>query len=181
MTQKKSNFLIAVALIIFAAILKVITYPNSFTPIIAIALFSGVVITDRKLAFAMPLLAMFVSDLMMEVFNIAQGFYGWGQIGNYAALLFVTVLGFSMKKINVLNVVGYSIVSSLLFFFLSNSNSFIFDTFNLYERSFAGWIKCLGAGLPFLKNRIPTDLIYSALLFGSYVLVFRPAHKKVVA
>ena len=181
MNQTKKNILIAVALIIFAAVLKVITYPNSFNPIIAIALFSGAVITDKKLAFAMPLLAMFASDLMLEVFKIAPGFYGIGQVGNYVALLFVTVLGFYMKKINVVNVLGFSIGSSLLFFILSNTNTFLFDTFHTYSRSFNGWIDCLIAGLPFLKNRLGIDLLFSTVLFGGYVLLFKPVGKKVFA
>jgi len=181
MSQTQRNLLIAAVLVVLAAILKVITYPNSFNPIIAIALFSGAVITDKKIAFAMPLLAMFAADLMLEIFNIAPGFYGIGQLGNYAALLFVTVLGFNLKKINVINVAGFSIAASLLFFFLSNTNAFIFDSFHLYERSFKGWVDCIVAGLPFLKNRIPTDLIFSGLLFGGYIFLFRRATRKVIA
>ena len=171
MNQTKTNVLIGLALIIFAAILKVVTYPQSFNPIIAIALFSGAVITDRKMAFAMPLLAMFVSDLIFQVFNIAPGFYGLEQIGNYAALLFITVLGFGMKKINVLTVAGFSIASSLLFYALSNTNTFLFDTYNTYPNTFSGWIQCMTAGIPFIK--LDVNLIFSAILFGSHAVAYK--------
>lgn len=183
MSQNKNNIIIAVALILLAAILKVATYHNSFsiTPIIAIALFSGAVISDKKLAFLMPLLAMFAADLLLEVTKIGQGFYGGGQIGNYACLLFITLLGAAMKRISIVNVVAFSIGSTLLFYFLSNSNAFIFDTYNTYERTFSGYINCLNAGIPFLKSRLITDLVWSAVLFGSYVLIFKPVTKKAVA
>ena len=109
MTQNKNNILIGTVLVTLAAIMKVVTFPHSINPIIAISLFSGGIIKDKKFAFAMPLLAMFMSDLMLEIFNVAPGFYGMGQIGNYFSLLFVTVLGLTMKKINPINVIGYSV------------------------------------------------------------------------
>jgi hypothetical protein len=178
MNQNKTNIAIGSILVVLAAILKVTTFPHSINPIIAISLFSGVVISDKKLAFAMPLLAMFVSDVMLEVLNIAPGFYGMGQIGNYASLLLVTVLGFSMKKINVINIAGYSIGSSILFFILSNTNCFIFDNLNYYGTGLQGWANCLVAGIPFVKNSLITDLSFSAVLFGSYILASKTFAKK---
>ena len=181
MNQNKTNFLIAAVLVVFAVVLKVITYPHSFNPIIAIALFSGAVISDKKLAFAMPLFAMFFSDLIFEIFNIAPGFYGLEQAGNYVALLLVTVFGFGMHKITPVKVAGFSIGASLIFFFLSNSNTFLFDTFNSYESGFAGWTTCMAAGIPFLKIKLLTDLFFSVVLFSSYVLIFRNEVKKAIA
>ena len=181
MNSNKKYIIIGTALVLFAAILKVATFPFSINPIIAISLFSGVVIKDRKLAFLMPLMAMFVSDLMLEIFNIAPGFYGIGQIGNYASLLLVTVLGFSMKKISPLRVVGYSIMSTLLFFFLSNTNCFFFDSFNTYGTGFQGWATCLAAGIPFVKNGLAVDLGFSVLLFGTYSLVNKFYFEKAAA
>lgn len=165
--------LIAAILITVAAVLKVTTFPFSINPIIAIALFSGAIISDKKLAFMMPLLAMFVSDVLLEISNIAPGFYGMSQLGNYAALLFVTVLGFSLKKTTPLRVAGYSIASSVLFFFLSNSSCYLFDTTLFYGTGITGWMNCLVAGIPFLKNGMVIDLCFSILLFGSYHFAFR--------
>ncbi len=181
MTQNKTNILIATILVAFAAIMKVVTFPHSINPIIAISLFSGVIIKDKKISFAMPLIAMFTSDLMLEVFNIAPGFYGMGQVGNYLSLLLVTVLGFSMKKINPINVIGYSVGSSLLFFLLSNTNCYLFDNFNTYGTGIIGWANCLTAGIPFMKNGIAIDLCFSTLLFGSYVVLFKKSASKVMA
>jgi hypothetical protein len=179
MKQIKLDLLIAAALIVFAAVLKVVTYPHTLSPIIAIALFSGAVISDKKLSFFMPLLAMFASDIILEIFSIAPGFYGMEQVGNYAALLFITLLGFAMKKINVISVVGFSLGASILFYLLSNTNTFLFDTFNSYENSFSGYISCMTAGIPFIKF-IP-DLAFSIILFGAHALLFKTAAKKATA
>ena len=185
MTKKSnSSLIIAVLLIVIAAVSRVIMYPDNFSPIIGMAIFAGAVIKDRRLAFALPVLAMFLSDVLFEVFNIAPGFWGWGQLVGYGILALITVIAFSMKKINVLSVAGYSIGSSLLFFFLSNSAFFVFDNpvYHLYPQNFGGYVDSLVAGIPFLKTGILADLAYSTVLFGAYYLAQKYAfNKKVVA
>ena len=183
--QSTSTLLIASLLIILAAVSRVIMYPDNFSSIIAMAIFAGAVIKDKRLAFALPLLAMFLSDVLFELFTVAPGFWGWGQLVGYGILALITVIAFSMKKVSVLKVAGYSIGSSLLFFLLSNSAFFIFDNpiFNLYPQTFTGYIASLVAGIPFLKTGLIADLIYSGVLFGTYYLVqnYAFSNKKAVA
>lgn len=163
----KKNIIIATALIIVAATLKVVTFPNSFTPIIAIALFCGAIFEEKKMAFIIPLLAMLLADVVLELSSKAAGFYGWGQLANYACLVFVTLLGVAMRKINVASVAGFSVASSLLFYFLSNSSVF-FMSAGYYEPSVNGYLLCMEAGLPFLQKGILVDLLFSTIFFGSY-------------
>ncbi len=171
MNQKKSNIILGSVLISIAALLKVVTFPHSINPIIAISLFSGVVVKDKRWALAMPLFAMLASDLMLEITGVAQGFYGMSQLGNYASLLLVTCLGFGMKKINWLNVVGFSLLTSLLFYVLSNTNVFLFDTMLTYTKDLNGWFNCMVAGIPFIKNSLLNDLCFNVILFGGYAFV----------
>ncbi len=182
--QSTSTLIIAVLLIIIAALSRVFLYPDNFSPIIGMAIFAGAVIKDRRLAFALPLIAMFLSDVIFEVSGIAEGFWGWGQLVGYGILALITIIAFSMKKINVVSVAGYSIGSSLLFFFLSNSAFFIFDNpiYHTYTQDFKGYIASLVGGLPFLKTGIVADLVFSTVLFGTYFLVKNYAFgKKAVA
>ncbi len=171
--QSTSTLIIAALLVVIAAISRVILYPHNFSPIIGMAIFAGAVIKDKRLAFALPIFAMFLSDVLFEVFNIADGFWGWGQLVGYGILALITVIAFSMKKINVLTVAGYSIGSSLLFFFLSNSAFFVFDNpvYHTYPQDFTGYIATLAGGVPFLKTGVVADLVYSTILFGTYYLV----------
>ena len=182
--QSTSTLLMAALLIIIAALSRVFLYPHNFSPIIGMAIFAGAVIKDRRLAFALPLSAMFLSDVLFEVFNIAPGFWGWGQLVGYGILALITVIAFSMKKINVLTIAGYSVGSSLLFFLLSNSAFFVFDNpiYHLYPQNFSGYIGSLVGGLPFLRTGVIADLVYSGVLFGTYYLVQHYAfNKKAVA
>lgn len=182
--QNISTLVIAGILIIVAALSRVFLYPDNFSPIIGMAIFAGAVIANKKLAFALPLLAMFLSDVLFEVFNIAPGFWGWGQLVGYGILALITVIAFSMKKISVFSVAGYSIGASLLFFFLSNSAFFVFDNpiYHTYTQDLNGYFAALTGGIPFLKTGIVADLVYSGVLFGTYFLVKHYAFsKKVVA
>lgn len=178
--QEKRMIWIAAAMIICAALLRLVLYPHNFSPVIAMALFSGAVVKDKKLAFALPLFSMFLSDVGFQVFNIATGFWGWGQLIGYAIIAALTIFGFSLKKINAIKLLGFSISSSLIFFFLSNSTVWIFSK-GYYAASFSGWMDCLTAGVPFLKTGLVADLFYSVVLFGSYVLLQQNSNRRVVA
>jgi hypothetical protein len=170
--SKPSNSLlfVAILMILAAAFSRLVLYPFNFSPIIGMAVFSGAVIKDKRLSFAIPLLAMFISDVLFQVFNIAPGFWGWGQLLHYGIYALVTCIGFGMKKISVLNVAGLTLAASLVFFLLSNSVFFLTENpvYHTYPQGLQGYWLCLAGGLPFLKNGIVTDLVYSGLLFGTY-------------
>lgn len=61
--------ILALAFILIAAALRVAPHPWNFTPIGAMALFSGAVLKDRRLAFGFPLLALFAGDLFTGLYN----------------------------------------------------------------------------------------------------------------
>lgn len=179
MKQKQMIWVVA-ALVIFAALTRIMLYPFNFSPVIALALFGGACIPDRRLGFFLPVLAMFVSDLMFEFFNIAPGFWGWEQLAHYAFFVLIAFLGSAIGKPSVLKVIGTSLASSLIFFFLSNSLVWLADK-TYYAQDISGWANCLAAGLPFLKNSILADLLYSGLFFGGYALLFRNSLKEAKA
>ena len=180
--QNTSTIILAIILILAAAISRVVMYPHNFSPIIGMAIFSGAVIKDRRLAFVLPILSMFLSDVMFELFNIAPGFWGWGQLVGYGILALITILAFNLKKINVVSVVGYSLASSVIFYILSNLSFFIFDNpiYHTYTSDAKGFMQCYIQALPFFKTSLIADLVYSGVLFGAYYLVNQYVIKKQV-
>ena len=180
--QDTSLVIIAVLMIVAAALSRVFFYPVNYSPVIAMALFGGSVIKNKNIAFALPLFAMLLSDIMFEVFNVAQGFWGWGQILGYGILATITLLGFRLRRINVLNVLGFSIASSIIFYFLSNSGYWFLENriYHTYTQDFAGYINCMVAGLPFLEKGLLVDAAFSAIFFGGFVLFERYAVRKAV-
>src|SRR6266851_9871102 len=67
--------LLALALIVLAAALRIAPHPWNFTPVGAMALFSGAVLKDRRLAFLFPLVALFVGDIFIGLYKIIPIIY----------------------------------------------------------------------------------------------------------
>ena len=84
-------------MILMAALMRLWIYPANFSPVIAMALFGGAVFKDKKMAFLLPLLAMFISDAAMEYSGIATGFFFFFQVAGYCILGLITILVFSLK------------------------------------------------------------------------------------
>jgi len=136
----------------------------NFTPIVAMALFSGATIRDKKLAFLVPLVAMVITDAFL-------GFYD-GIFVVYFTLLAITMFGFLLQnRIKPLTVIGGSLGSSVIFYLITNF-ALIYPTW-LYPHTMDGIIKSYTMAIPFFRNAIVGDLIYSAILFGSYELIKR--------
>lgn len=176
MNSNKTLILTFLMLIVVAALYRVIPdRPLGFAPQWAMALFAGAVIKDRKWAIAFPILSMLISDLIYQYFyaqglSDMPGFYK-GQLTNYVLFAAMTVIGFSMKKISVPNVILFSLIVCASFFILSNF--FVWASNAGYSRpqTFAGLIQCYGDGLPFLRYNILSTLLFSGLLFGGYKLI----------
>src|SRR5260370_26146237 len=62
--------LLGLALIVLAAALRVAPHPWNFTPVGAMALFSGALLKHRRLAFFFPLLTLFLGDIFIGFHNL---------------------------------------------------------------------------------------------------------------
>src|SRR5258707_2067648 len=62
--------LLALVLIVLAAALRIAPHPWNFTPVCAMALFSGSLLKDRRLTFFFPLVALFLGDILLGFHNL---------------------------------------------------------------------------------------------------------------
>jgi hypothetical protein len=176
MKPNKSIIWILVALIIIAALYRIIpNRPLGFAPQIAMAIFAGAVIKDKKWAFAIPLFSMFLSDLLYQALYSAglsgiPGFYE-GQWTNYLLFAGITLLGFLMKRITTLNIVLYSLAGPTVYFLASNFMVWLGGGGLLHPKTFAGLMMTYTDGLPFYKGSLIATLFFSAVLFGAYYLL----------
>src|SRR5687767_3727987 len=76
----------------------------NFTAIGAGALFAGVVFKDKRYAYLVPLVALFLSDVFFELFTDIQGFYGGEMLFVYFAFVLTTFIGTRIKKANTGNI-----------------------------------------------------------------------------
>lgn len=150
-------FLVAVLLIVFAAVSRMIPHPPNFTPIAAMALFGGVYL-DRRYSILLPLAAMLVSDYFIGFHRTMPFVYG--------SFLLIGLLGLWLKNHKKVHwIVGASLTSSVLFFIVTNFGVWLMGG---YPPSFAGLVECYVAAIPFFRNTVLGDLFYVAVLFGLY-------------
>ena len=176
MKSDKSLLLTLLLLIVIAALYRVIPdRAPGFAPQLAMAIFGGAVIKNKKWAFALPLLSMFLSDIMYQLFyslgwTIIPGFYE-GQITNYILFALLTIIGFSIRKLNVLNIALASVAAPTIYFLLSNFMVWLSPTAGLQRpKNLGGLVQTFTDGLPFYRNSVLATLIFSTVLFGGYLL-----------
>jgi hypothetical protein len=168
------NFITAVLLILFAAFSRLLPHPMNFAPVTAIALFAGVYL-NKKYAFIIPVIAMLISDAFIGFYSGIQWVYG--------SFILIALIGLWLKH-RIENagagkktayVAGTTIVASVLFFIITNFGVWISGM--LYEMSFKGLIQCYTMAIPFFKNTLAGDLVYTAAMFVVYEMITRLAVK----
>lgn len=180
--QNKSLVLSAALLIVAAAFTRLFPHAPNFTAVGAIAVFGGSVIKDRKLSFILPLAALLLSDICLQLFTSTKGFYGTSQYFVYAAFIIITALAGFMKKRTVANIAFAAVWSGLIFFVISNLG--VWASSNFYAKTFAGLAECYFAAIPFYKNELFGNFVlnsimgnafYSFLMFGAYAIMEKRA------
>jgi hypothetical protein len=179
--MKRDNQVITVfaLLIVISAVYRVIPFENRPIwlggPQLAIALFAGSIIKDRKWAFAIPIFSMLIGDLLMEgLFAIGatsyKGFYN-GQLLNYALIAMLTVVGFFINHRKVSSIVGGMVAAPTLYFILSNFAVWVSGGGLQRPKTPAGLAMCYADALPFYGSSLLTMAIFGTVLFGGYSLL----------
>ena len=158
------RLVLALGIIALAAALRIAPHPWNFTPVGAMALFSGAVIKNRRLAFVVPLLALFLGDIFI-------GFHKLMPIV-YASFLLSVAIGFWLRdRRSAGRISAATLLGAVQFFLVTN---FAVWAFGLsYPRTSAGLLACYVAGIPFFWNTLAGDAVYAVLFFGTFALAER--------
>jgi len=162
--------------ILLAAVTRLIPHPPNFAPITAMALFGAFTLTDKRVALLMPLMALFASDLCIEVMHRMGLMASWGIYSGmwvtYTAFLLVIVIGFFLRRHRSgSTIAAATFAGSVVFFVVSNFGVWL--TGNLYPRTPEGLLTCYTAALPFFPNTLLGDAVYSTALFGGFAVAER--------
>ncbi len=150
------------AIILALAVFRLLPHLPNVSPVAAMALFGGAYFADKRMAFIVPFVALFLSDLLLGLHT--------SMIFVYAGFAITVVIGFALqKKINVTNTAFAMLVSSVLFFLLTNFGAWL--TSGLYAKTAAGLMQAYVAGLPFFQNSLLGNMVFAAVIFGGYYLL----------
>lgn len=153
---------------------------SGFSPVIAIALFAGFIIKQKDMSFILPLLALFISDAVIQLLYTADlfpyaGFYG-GQWKNYLILMLATLIGWLLKGRSYTSLLAGTIAAPAVYFLVSNFMVWAGSTEAVYAKSFGGLMACYEAGLPFYRNSLIATLVFlPVILFGYNYLTKKKA------
>ncbi|MBC7423812.1 MAG: hypothetical protein H7334_10210 [Ferruginibacter sp.] len=153
----------------------------NFSPIGAMGLFGGAYFNSRWKAFAFPLLTLFVSDLIINIF-IFDGRYGVMYSGWYVIYgIFALIVFYGkwmIQKVAVKNVLLACIVAAVSHWLLADFTVWLgggtdLRTMMPLAKNWAGLLQCYAQGVPFMRNFLLSNLVYSGILFGGFELAQR--------
>lgn len=167
MNERRITLAIALALILMAVVLRLAPHPANFAPVTAIALFGGAVLS-RKLALWVPLAAMVVSDIAIGFYDIMPVIWG---------CYFLTALASSvwLRKPSFVKGAALTLGASIGFFLVTNFA--VWAASGMYDHTIAGFIQCYTMALPFFRNTLLSDAVYTSVLFGMFVAARHVATK----
>jgi len=147
--------IVVILFVVVAIVFRLVPHIPNVTPITAAALFSGVYFTNKKYALIIPLLAMFLSDMFLGFSGIT--------LFVYAAFALVSYIGLTSKKISIKTI----LLSSIGFFVITNFGVWLMH----YPKSLAGLVECYTLAIPFFRNSLIGDFVYSGILYFGFQFV----------
>lgn len=101
-----------------------------------------------------------LSDLI-----ISKSFSPWEAIV-LSGWLSVALTQYLVRGRKFLNIFSMEILGAVAFFLVTNS--LVFFVFNFYPKNALGFIQCLASGLPFLRNQVIGNAIFSVIVYKTF-------------
>lgn len=147
----------------------------TFTPLGAMALFSGAYFSKGFKAYFFTIITLWLGDVILNRFMyyhewrfLYEGFY-W----TYGAFALMVLLGQKLfKKVTVTNVVLASFIATLIHWIGTSPGCFMIAN-SMYPKTWGGYLTSLVAAIPYEWNFLLGTLAYSTVLFGGFELLKR--------
>jgi hypothetical protein len=155
---------IVLCFILFAAIVRILPHPWNFTPVGAMALFSGAKLGRNWKAFFLPLAALFAGDVFVGFHSLMLAVYL-----SFCLSVLIGIIFRNRQSVGPLSLA--TLLGATQFFLVTNFAVWAFLIG--YPKTIAGLTACYVTGIPFFGNTLAGDAFYAAVLFGGYALVER--------
>lgn len=160
MSDRRFATCVALVLLVLTVASRIAPHPWNFTPMIAVALFAGARLERAWLAVLAVAACLALGDLAVGVFPYD------GMVWVYAPMLAIALLGrVLVTRRSVVATAVAALGGGLVFFVVSNFGVWLGT---MYPHSASGLADCYVAALPFYRNQIVGDLLFTGALFGSH-------------
>lgn len=145
---------------------------SNFSPIGAMALFSGAYFNKKWKAFLFPIVALLISDLTLQ-FTVHKTdtflYHGWYYV--YAAFVLMVMVGRLLQQIEPLDVFLATVAVTGIHWLVTDFG--VWYGSHTYAQTASGYLQCLMAAIPFEWRFLAGTLVYSAVLFVGFELFNR--------
>lgn len=159
-----------VSLIVLSAATRLLPHPPNFVPVGAMALFGAAALPKRWLMFIVPMLAFYLSDVVLNN-TLYASYYDGIHLGTslytLGALAAMVALGAGLlrgRAFSWLRIGGSALGATAIFYLVTNFG--VWAGGMMYPKTGAGLLAAYAAGLPFVLNSLLANLLFSAILFG---------------
>lgn len=145
-----------------AIIVRIIPHMPNAAPIAALALWSGAYLPKRW-GWIVPVVAMIVSDSIVGSYDTRL------MAVVYASFVMSVIIGWFVRgQFQPTRVLVATLASSVFFFLTTNFAVWAFS--HWYAHTASGLMLAYTYGLPFFRNTLLGDLLYTGVFFGVYEL-----------
>ena len=146
----------------------------NITPLGAMALFSGCYYQDKWKAYFIPLLTLWLTDIIINrfmVFNEWVFFYD-GFAWVYISFALMVFIGHHIKKVSITSVIISSIAAALVHWLVSDIGVWLggvdLTTGQPFTKDWHGLMMCYYLAIPYLQKVLIGNLVFGTILFGSF-------------
>jgi hypothetical protein len=159
--------MLAYLFLAFGIAMRFLPHPFHFTPVGAALLFFGAKRPARELW--VPIVLLIASDIALNVF-VYRWEVDWLTFTTSIYYLLAVLIGSLLKdKETVARIAGASLAGSLVFFAVSNFTTWLGT--NMYARTWDGLVACFVAAIPFFRNTVIGDLLFTGAMFLTPVAI----------
>ena len=175
------NAVVLLIIIVIAAIRVMnnfsteMTVLANYSPLAAMALFGSAYFKGNVKPLLFPLMAIFVSDVIL--FATVYKDYGNGFLYSewywvYGAFLLMAISSkLIIRKVTISNVAIAILTAVFIHWIVTDFGVWIGSS--TYPQTWAGFMSCLAAAIPFELRLLTATVIYSAIMFGVFELMQR--------
>jgi hypothetical protein len=154
---------VAAMLVVIAIVSRMMPHTPNFVAVSAVTIFAAWYFRTIALAAAIPIVTLLISDLMLGFYEPVL------MVTVYVAALIPLALNkFIRGRLSVARLSCVTLAASMGTHFALDFVVWISSGW--YEKSTYGLMQCYASGLPFLKNRLAGDFVWTAAIFGSYLI-----------
>jgi len=162
--------LLIAALVIFGIGSRLLPHPPAATAMTAVIVASAFYLGGRA-SILVSLAVLVFSDIVLGTYELPVMF------SVYGSFLLITLVGMQFRKFKgILSRASLLVAAPVVFFLVTNAAVWYFTPW--YTKDLSGLMTSYTLALPFLRNMLVGDFVYTALIFGALSLVLSPVTSK---